>query len=96
MNKITVKLVKAQTLSWIWALIVVTLGLITSAWIYIVYFNNVTPKVYTSVVANGANVDHMNFLNTLIAWAPLTLILGFGIFVIIMSITTRGGDQYVP
>jgi hypothetical protein len=92
---LSVKQVKAQTLSWIWALIVVVLGLITSAWIYIVY-NDVIKVVYTSSLLNGANPDHMALLNTFISWAPLAIIFGFGIFIIIMSITTRGGDQYAP
>jgi len=89
------KQTKAQTLSWIWAFIVITLGLITTAWIYIVY-NNVIKTVYVSSLTTGANPDHMALLNTFIAWAPVAILLGFGVFVIIMSITTRGGDQYVP
>ena len=92
---LSVKLVKAQTLSWIWALIVVTLGLITSAWIYIIY-NNVVKTLYTSSLNNGANAEHMALLNTLFAWAPVAMLVGFAIFVFIMSITTRGGDQYAP
>lgn len=94
-NKLPVKLVKAQSLSWIWAFIVATLGLISSAWIYIVY-NNAIKQMFISAINRGANPDHMGLLNTFIAWAPVAMLFGFCVFVIIMSITTRGGDQYVP
>ena len=87
---------KAQSLSWIWAFIVVTLGLIVTAWIYIVY-NNIINAMYTNAINNiTANSAHLTTLNTLLAWAPVAILFGYGIFVIIMSITTRGGDQYVP
>lgn len=92
---ISVKPVKAQTLSWIWAFIVAVLGLITTAWIYIVY-NDTIKILDVSALNNGANPDHIALLNTFWAWAPVAALIGFGIFVIIMSITTRGGDQYVP
>jgi len=87
--------VKAQTLSWIWSFIVVVLGLITTAWIYIIY-NNVITKMNTVSVSIGTNQDHMALLNTFIAWAPVAVLIGAAVFIIIMSITTRGGDQYVP
>ena len=90
----SVKLVKSQSLSWIWALIVVTLGLITSAWMFIIYQNAQT-RLSSMAPSIGANVDHVNLLNTLFNLAPIAMLIGFSLFILIVSITTRGGDRIV-
>jgi hypothetical protein len=88
-----VKQVKAQGLSWIWAFIVVTLGLITTAWLWTIY-DQIRSQLATSSVFLGANQSHVAFLNSIFAWAPLFVLIGFALFVIIVSMDLRGGDRF--
>ena len=76
--------------SWIFAFIVVTLGLLLSVWIWITldYGQNLMEDKGVEI---GNDQTKMNTLNALWGFAPIAMLGGFILFVWITARTSRGG-----
>jgi heme/copper-type cytochrome/quinol oxidase subunit 2 len=81
---------KGQGFSWTWATTAATAGLLFAAFIFII-FDQVKTNVGVVATELDADAEHMSLLNAVWTFAPILVVLSWGVFVIIVSAATRGG-----
>lgn len=77
--------------SWTWSLVVSSIGLFFTYILWIV-INEVRNKMAQPILDAGANPANMVMFDSLIEFAPVILLLSWGMFTLIVANATKQGD----